>query len=340
MEIRRLIYFLRIASEGSLGKASRALGIAQPALGRQMVMLESELGVKLFQRVAKGMQLTDEGEYLREALHQPLDQLEMAFRNVRSYSERVEASLVLGLPPVVAQFFGPRLITRLRRDFPQLGLRIANEESDKLAADLARGLVDIAILVGVHSADKVVHLEVLSERLMLVVPPDSRLSDRETITFRELQELHLILPGPQSALRIKLSKAELAAEINLNIALEIDCAELAKQAVKANLGFAILSPLAFKAEAEREELIGIPIIEPDLDQVVLWAVRTHWRVRRSTFDQVQNAFFDEWFAAVSNGEWPATWMIDLNKLGASPARSGDHGHAAQLPKPMLDWHRL
>ena len=340
MEFRRLSNFLRIAMEGSLGKASRALGIAQPALGRQMLMLESELGVKLFERVPKGMQLTDEGEYLRDALQHPLEQVEMALRNVRSYSERVEASLVLGLPPVVARFFGPRLIGRLRRDFPHLGLKIANDESAKLAADLACGLVDIAILVGVHSVDKVVHVEVLSEPLMLVVPPDSQLAKRDSVTFVELQELPLILPGTQAGLRTKLTKAALTAELSLNIAMEIDCSELAKQAVKAKLGYAILPPLAFKLEAERAELIGIPITDPDLDQLVFWAVRTHWRVRRSTFDQVQHAFFDEWFSAVSSGEWPVNWMIDPDKLGAPSTRSADIGNGAQPPKPMLDRHRL
>src|SRR5688500_5854047 len=92
MELRRLRYFLQVAREGSLGQASRSLGVAQPALGRQIQLLESELGVKLFRRVPKGMRLTEEGEYLQEVLDHPLRQLDLALNNVRSFSARVDVS--------------------------------------------------------------------------------------------------------------------------------------------------------------------------------------------------------------------------------------------------------
>jgi len=91
MELRRLRYFLRIAAEGSLGSAARSLHIAQPALSRQMQLLEADLGVQLFQRVPRGMQLTEEGDYLREALSHPVQQIEAALQNARSFSTRVEA---------------------------------------------------------------------------------------------------------------------------------------------------------------------------------------------------------------------------------------------------------
>jgi LysR family transcriptional regulator, nitrogen assimilation regulatory protein len=323
MELRRLRNFLRIAAEGSLGKASHALGVAQPALGRQMQMLEAELGVKLFKRVSKGMRLTDEGEYLKEALEYPLQLLNNALRNVRSYGVRVEASLVLGLPPVIAQVFGPRVLSRLQRDLPNLRLTIAEGDSGKLAAELARGRVDIALLIGIFPADKVFHCEVLSEALMLVAPPGSLVAKRKSVAFSELPDFPLILPGAESSLRTQLAKAELAGAINLNIGLEIDSTELAKQAVLANLGYAILPLVAFKAEAERVELVGIPIADPAIDQIIRFAVRPLWRVPRSTYDQVERAIFEEWSRAVSCGEWPAKWLMDLNQVPSIRNRSKD-----------------
>jgi DNA-binding transcriptional LysR family regulator len=314
MELRRLRYFLRIAAEGSLGKASRALGIAQPALGRQIQLLEDELGVKLFERVPKGMRLTDEGEYLRDALEHPLQRIDIALRNVRSYSTRVEAALTLGLPPVIAQFLGPRLVGRLQRELPNLRLRIAEGDSGRLAEELARGLVDIAMLVGVAPDNKVFHAEVLKEQLSLVGPPDCPLAGREAVSFAELQELPLILPGTEAGLRTGLTKAAAAANVKIEPVLEIDSIELAKQAVKTGAGYTILPPLAFRSEAGRGELIGFPIVDPELDQGVLWAVQPHWRVPRSTYNQVERVVYEEWFAAVSSGEWPARWELDLSRL--------------------------
>lgn len=312
MELRRLRYFLRIAAEGSLGRASRALGIAQPALGRQVQLLESELGVGLFQRVAKGMVLTDEGAYLREALEQPLQQIDRALENVRSYATRVEATLTLGLTPILATFIGPRLIRRLRAELPNLKLRIVEAGSTRLAGEISRGLIDIALVVDVAPDVRAFHSEILTEPLMLVGPPTGETGQWPAVTFRQLAGLPLVLPGPQSGLRTKLAKAAAAAETALTVALEVDSCALAKQAVIAGEGFTVLPPVAFRAEAGRGELAGVPI--DGLGQSVLWAVQPHWRVQRSTYNAVERAVFEELWAAVASGDWPASWTMDLARL--------------------------
>jgi DNA-binding transcriptional LysR family regulator len=329
MEFRRLRYFLRIAAEGSLGKASRALGIAQPALGRQIQLLEAELGVRLFQRVAKGMLLTDEGEYLKEALEHPLQLVDIALQNVRSYSARVEAALILGLPPVIAQFMGARLLQRLRTDMPNLKLRIAEGDSTRLAEDISRGLVDIALLIDVTPDRRAFHAEILTEPLMLVGPPGTLPAHRNPMAFKELEGLPLVLPGPQSSLRTRLTKVAAGLDATIRVVLEIDSACLAKQAVRTGAGLTILAPATFKPEAERGELAGVPI--SGLEQSVLWAVQPHWRVRRSTYNEVERVIYEELYAAVSSGEWPADWKLDLARL-SSPLRLNRAGERPAVPQ--------
>lgn len=321
MELRRLRYFLSVAAEGSLGKASRSLGIAQPALGRQMQMLESELGVELFRRVPKGMKLTEEGEYLRQALEHPLEQLNIALRNVKTHTVPVEASLVLGLPPVIAQSFGPRLITRLQRDLPHLRLKVSEGDSTKLAADLSRGFVDIALLIGIFPPEKVFNHPAVSEQLMLVMPAGTPESHRLAIGFRELAGLPLILPGTQAGLRTQLARTELSMSMSLNVAVEIDSIELRKRALLAGLGYAIMPPLAFKTEAASGDLVGIPIVDPEIEQITRFAVRPLWRVARTTYDDVERTIFEEWYSAVSSGEWPGRWLIDLDHVPSMAGRS-------------------
>src|SRR3974390_1593235 len=113
MELKRLRYFLRIAEEGSLGRASNALGIAQPALSRQMRMLEDEFGAPLFHRTRNGMQLTEEGSQLRAAVAGPLRLLELATQSARSISGKVEYSVALGLPPMIAYVAAQAFVHRL-----------------------------------------------------------------------------------------------------------------------------------------------------------------------------------------------------------------------------------
>ena len=314
MELRRLRYFVQIALEGSLGKASRTLGVAQPALSRQIQMLEADLGVQLFQRGPKGMQLTDEGEYLKEALDHPLKQVDMALRNVRSYAARVETAFTLGLPPPLAQKFGPRLAGRLLKELPNLKLRIVEDHSSRLAADLQRGLVDIAILIGVTPDDRVFRTEVLNEPLMLVGALSSSLAGQETVRFSDLHRYPLILPGVQAGLPTKLEKLCANTGAKITLACEIDSIELAKEMVKEGAFYTILPPIAFHDEVERRELVGAKITEPVLDQLVLYAIQPHWRVSRSTYNEVERVIFEVWTGAVETGEWPAKWLFDHQRL--------------------------
>lgn len=316
MELRRLRNFLRIASEGSLGKASRAIGIAQPALGRQVQLLESELGVKLFERASKGMVLTDEGEYLKEALEHPVQQVDLALNNVRSYSTRVEASLVLGLPPVLAEAFGGRLIARLRREMPNLKLHVVERGSIELARDIARGLVDIALIIDVPPDSRAFHSEILTERLMLVGPTGSiaaRFPDpSHCLPFSQLEGLPMVLPGPNSTLRTKLTKAAAGVNATIHVPLEVESLTMAKQAILTGGGFSIMTPLAFSAEEARGELAGRTIA--GLEQSLLWAVQPRWRVPRSIYNEVEHSIYQELYLAVDQGEWAATWTLDLDRL--------------------------
>jgi DNA-binding transcriptional LysR family regulator len=321
MELRRLRYFLDVAREGSLGGASRAIGIAQPALGRQIQLLEAELGVKLFERTPRGMQLTEEGQYLKDALDHPLGQLDLALQNVRNYAARIEVALTLGLSAPFARLLGPRLFLRLGSELPKLKLRVVEDGPSRLAADLLRGVVDIAILSGVTPDDRVFRAEVLREDLLLVGAPGSALDGLESVPFAELHRFPLILPGRPDGLPTQLEKTAAGNEVRITIASEVDSIELAKEVVKAGAVFAILPPLAFRDEAARSELVSARITAPALEQLVLYAVQPHWRVARSTYNEVERVIFDVWSTAVHSGEWPAAWIFDDSRLSINAGRA-------------------
>lgn len=314
MELRRLRYFLQVAREGSLGQASRSLGVAQPALGRQIQLLEAELGVKLFERMARGMRLTDEGEYLREALGHPLQQLDLALKNVRSFAARVDVSFTMGLPPGVAQLLGPRIYLRLARELPNLKLRFVESDSASLAADLLRGLVDIALLAGVTPDDRVFRSEVLREELLLVGAPGSALEGRNSLAFAELENFPLILPSPPDGLPTLLEKLAARGEAKLTMAGEVDSIDLARDVVKAGAGFTFLSPLACREAVARGELVAVSVTDPTVDRMILYAVQPLWRVPRSTYNEVERVIFEEWSAVVTGGDWPAEWLFDPRLL--------------------------
>lgn len=306
MEFRRLSYFRLIASEGSLSKASAVLGITQPALSRQMRLLEEELGVTLFQRMAKGMRLTAEGEYLREAMTGPLREIELAMRNVRSLSSQVRGTLTLGMPPQVEAVLAEPLVQRLTREIPNVKLCVVEGPTGNLIDWLLRGMVDVAFLHGLGADDRLFETELLSEQIMLVGPANSGLSPDRAIPFSQLAEVPLIFPCQRHGLRSIVEKAAVRSDAKLNVTFEVDSIELTKSMIGTGMGHALMPLSNFREEAASGKLTYAPIEKPALHLLLVLAMRPHWQVTRGFTEMVGSLILEEATALVEGGQWPAT----------------------------------
>lgn len=134
--------FLVTAEEGSLSAAARALGMAQPRLGRQVDALEEELGVVLFERVGRGLTLTPSGLELLEhvrAMGEAANRVSLA---AAGQSQKIEGSVCISTSEVYAAFLLPRILAKLRRMQPGIDIEIITTTR---ASDLRRREADIAI---------------------------------------------------------------------------------------------------------------------------------------------------------------------------------------------------
>src|SRR5579871_4670939 len=170
MELRRLSYFIKIAENGSLTKAANVLRIAQPALSRQMRLLEEELGLPLFNRTARGMRLTEEGDALRAAAAGPLRELELALQNIRTLPLAMDAKIALGLPPSLSAMLAGPLALRLDQQFPNIKLCIVEGMTGNLIDWLSRGIVDFALLDETARNEKLDEQRLMSLPLLLTGP--------------------------------------------------------------------------------------------------------------------------------------------------------------------------
>lgn len=312
--MRRLRYFLRIAAEGSLGGASRALGIAQPALGRQMQLLEADIGVPLFQRVPRGMRLTEEGEYLRDNIAHPLQQIDITLENVRSYRLRLDSTCTLGLQPSMAKLLGQPLIERFRAEMPNLKLKIVEDDPSALGLGLLRGTIDVGIIAGIAPDDRLFHGEMLKEPLLLVGSPQSALAGRESIAFADIGDFPLVVPSQKYPLALLLEKACARAGNKLNVLMEVDSVELAKQLASAGAGFAVLPSVLVRDECARGELVALPFIDPPVNQTIHYVVQAHWRIPLTVYTHFHEIFWSVIRDLVEEGAWPATWLWEEDEF--------------------------
>lgn len=304
MELKRLRYFLRIAEEGSLGRASNALGIAQPALSRQMRMLEGEFGAPLFHRTRNGMQLTEEGAQLRAAVTGPLRLLELATQNARSVSGKVEYSVALGLPPMIAYVAAQALVQRFDATMPSIKLSLVEDQTDQLVDKLLKGEIDLAFLYGQLPDDRLFGGEMLDEDIVLVGAGALKLSPDEAVPFKTLAELPLILPRAHHGIRSLVEKLAVRENIALDIRFETDSLQILKDLVKSGFGYGILPVSAFQRDYEAGTLSYARIAGPDMVHRVILAIRPHFQIPRGKLLALSRLLRDEVGRLVGTGRWP------------------------------------
>ena len=118
MDIRQLRTFATLAETGSLGKTADRLRVAQPALSRQIRLLEEDIGLPLFNRHSRGMQITEAGKELLVRVSGLIRQLDQALKEVRELKTAVSGAVAIGLIPSVSSILGGRLGQRVATELP------------------------------------------------------------------------------------------------------------------------------------------------------------------------------------------------------------------------------
>lgn len=294
METRRLSYFVRIAEDGSLTKASGMLRIAQPALSRQIRLLEEELGVSLFSRTARGMQLTDAGEHLRAAVAGPLRELELALQNIRSFSSRIEGNITIGMPSNLGDRLARSLASRLDAEHSSIQLKMVEGCTGSLIDWLNRGIVDFALLEESSRDERLADRELRCEPLLLVgLPADALLAEHATVSlkFKQVVQLPLIMPSHHLGIRGALNDAALAMNVTLNPRFQADSAKLIKELVSSGMGYGILPLSYFKEEHAQGTLAYCAISNPDIALTTYLSSRKNSQTNRLSKNNLEQFIF-------------------------------------------------
>jgi LysR family transcriptional regulator, nitrogen assimilation regulatory protein len=308
MDTHRLRYFLRIAEEGSISRAARVLAIAQPALSRQVRLLEEDLGVTLFRRTSRGVELTDEGEQLRATTSAPLRQLELAMQWVGSPSGRVDRSLVLGMPPTIASVVVAPLLGALAAAFPSVGMKVTVADSGLLVERMMKDEVDFAVVYGPPSDERPFYSELLAEDVMLVGGSASDLDSDRPVRFSALADLPLVLPTVQPGLSYTIQHTALRQKITLTSRFETDSLQVSKRLIEAGLAYAILPLSACADEVKSGRVRCSPLVDPVITQHVGLAIRPALELPRGFVTRFGSTIRDEVALLIGTGAWPATLL--------------------------------
>lgn len=265
MDLRQLEYFVRVAELGSFTRAAMALDVAQPALSRQVRLLEVELRQTLLIRNGRGALPTEAGTLLLEHGRGILHQVERAREELGRVRGALAGRVVVGLPPSIAKVLAVPLIREFRQRMPQATLSITEAFSASMHESLASGRLDIALLYNATASADAEVSPLLDEDLFLVQAqqPKARRPAR-ALPLRELAALPLVIPSRPNAIRM-LVEAELAnLGLRPDIALEIDGVAAILELVADGAGSAVLSRNAVQTSGRPEAFAMRPIGSPRL----------------------------------------------------------------------------
>lgn len=187
MELRHLRYFVAVAEEGSLlTAAQRRLHTSQPSLSRQIRDLESEVGVKLLERQARGVALTAAGRVFLDHARLALLQVEAATDGARRAEQPEKPVLSMGFLAGQEVVWLPHALRILREEAPEAEITLCSQSSPELALGLMRGKLDVAFLRPETQTSGLSFKFLAKEPLIAVLPADHRLTSRKKIRPQDL----------------------------------------------------------------------------------------------------------------------------------------------------------
>ena len=263
MDLKQLEYFVAVVDLGGFSRASRLLGIAQPAISRQVRSLEVELRQSLLRRNGRGALPTEAGKRLLDHARSILQQVERARREVDEVKGAPVGHVVIGLPPTLALALTATIVREFRRRFPRASVSIVEGLSVHIHDWVVVGRADVGVLYNPVPSAAVEVRPLVDEQLCLMSRRASR-RQAASVKLRDLPAYPLIIPSRPNAIRALVDARLATLGMRPHVALEIDAIGAILELVAEGQGHAVLSPRAIEASDAGRQLVARPIVQPPL----------------------------------------------------------------------------
>jgi LysR family nitrogen assimilation transcriptional regulator len=274
MTLQQLRYFAEIARCRNFTRAAQRLAIAQPALSQSIAALEDEFDAKLFQRHARGVDLTDAGRRLFELCPQLLDAFDLLKQQVSGSIKNPAGRVRLCIAGSLASAVIAPLLLELERRYPDIELDVSDGLSSQVRGQVESGRADLALMPSAAEAEGLVAVPVLEEAFVVVGPHTQPWpSEANPVPFETLAAWPLTLPDRAHDLRKIVERTAAMAGIMVNLRFEINSPPLRLALAKAGLAYAVLPNTACLDALAAQTVAARPIVDPSMrrTQALVWA---------------------------------------------------------------------
>lgn len=286
MDIRLLKIFRTVAIHGGMSAASKQLHLTTSALSHGLKALETELGVRLFDRVGNKLLINQAGEQLLSQTEQPLQALENAAASIRALGRWGHSNLRVGASVSACQHILPHVFRELRKESPQLMLQARSADTPEMLELLRQNRIDVAIG---PFPDGILDLEcrpLFEDELFFVFSPQHPWADGRPLSRGDLARQPLIVYQSGSATSRMVEDYFRDQDIVPTTAMEIGSITAIKEMVKLNLGVAILAPWVVDHELAKG-ILKVRVLGPK-------ALRRRWvmtSLSRKKLGMIEESFY-------------------------------------------------
>lgn len=287
MELKQLRSLIALADSGSITTTAEKLYLSPAAIHKQLKVLEDELGVRLYEKIGRRLQLTQAAEILIPYLKEALVQHDAGMSAVAEWKGLKRGLVRVGAGPAMSSYILPPLLKRFRRGFPDVELLVQSGNTISLLESLGRGLLDLTLLISpdlVEGPDFQVHTYWNFE---MVLVSHVRHTPRRC-RLAELEKFPFILYRKGSRMEESVDRYFAANDFRPRVIMRFDNAEAIKAMIQTGLGISMLPVWIIDAELKSGRLAAIRQKEPSLFSKIALLSR-----KSSYMPQVVQAFIEQ-----------------------------------------------
>ncbi|KQW01365.1 LysR family transcriptional regulator [Rhizobacter sp. Root1221] len=310
MDFKQLRAFITVADTGNVTRAAELLNLVQPAVSRQLRLLEEDIGTALFERERHGMVLTDAGKALLVYARRAMLELDRARAEIGGAVDGIGGLVTVGLLPSTADIVSSALVSAVAASYPGIRMRIAMGYAGTLQQWLETGEIDAALLYGVERSASILSKPLLEEDLWIVGPAAAKLRRQKPVSLASLVGKPLILPSGPHGIRTLVDHACAVSGVELTVMAETNAMSIQKSLVLGGHGLTVLPPIAFADELARGLVSAAPLSGPKITRTIVLALPAN-RAVGSHVQRTVELLVECARHAVVRGAWlEARWLGD------------------------------
>ncbi|MEH6579821.1 MAG: LysR family transcriptional regulator [Amphritea sp.] len=259
-----LSYLDQVARQGSIRKAAKILNVSSSAVNRQVLKLEEEFGIRIFDRVPDGVVLTEAGRAIVEHCRRTLHDYEELRATVDDIRDLRTGHIVISTLDALTFDFLPSVLGKFTNEYPNISYTVRLTGLDEAIEDVAKGDADIGIGFSRISYPDVRTVIEKQTPFGVITLPNHPLADRSDVTLQECLKFSLIRTCDARGRTSIIDQEVDPSEVPLSTVFYTNSLMMAKQAILANRGIGFYTKIGFLREIEAGELKFIPLAESSL----------------------------------------------------------------------------